>query len=60
MKIKCSFCNRTTTKGVGEASGFGRIKGRIGSRELKIISCPDHSDEAFAEMSKFLKLKKMS
>ena len=57
MKIKCSFCERTTTQGVGERSGFGHSKAEIGKgktkRKLNIYSCPDHSDEAGKELERF-------
>jgi len=58
MRIKCNFCDRTTTQGVGERSGFGHIKGRIdkgkNKRELNIYSCPDHSEEATKALEAFL------
>jgi len=61
MRIKCNFCERTTTQGVGERSGFGHIKARIGSgkneRKLNIYSCPDHSDEASKTLKDFLTTK---
>ncbi|MCJ7828311.1 MAG: hypothetical protein MUP81_01035 [Dehalococcoidia bacterium] len=61
MRIKCDFCERATTQGVGERSGFGHIKGRIGKgkneRKLNIYSCPDHSDEAAKALENFLTAK---
>jgi len=56
-RIKCSFCDKTTTQGVGEQSGFGHIKAEIGrgkhKRKLNIYSCPDHSDEAGKALEQF-------
>ena len=58
MRIKCNFCGRTTTQGVGERSGFGHIKASIGKgqnkRELNIYSCPDHSEKATEALEAFL------
>jgi len=58
MRIKCNFCERTTTQGVGERSGFGHIKASIGKGknkcELNIYSCPDHSEEAAKALENFL------
>ena len=60
-RIKCNFCNRTTTQGVGDDSGFGHIKASIGKgtnkRELNIYSCPNHSDEASKALEDFLTRK---
>jgi hypothetical protein len=62
MRIKCNFCERTTTQGVGERSGFGHIKASIGkgknARKLNIYSCPDHSDESAKALEAFLTVKK--
>ena len=58
-RIKCNFCERTTTQGVGERSGFGHIKVSVGvgkhKRALNIYSCPNHSDKATKELAKFLR-----
>ena len=57
MEIKCNFCERTTTQGVGERSGFGHIKAEVGrgknKRKLNIYSCPEHSDELAKKLSRF-------
>jgi len=59
MRIKCSFCERSTTQGVGERSGFGHIKASIGkgknARKLNIYSCPDHEEEATKALEAFFK-----
>lgn len=61
MKIKCNFCERTTSQGVGDRSGFGHIKASIGKgkskRELNIYSCPDHSGEAGKALEDFFTAK---
>jgi len=51
--IQCLFCEATTTKGIGERSGFGQIKGQFGRRgdpnyhAYNIIFCSGHSDEGW-------------
>ncbi len=58
MRIKCEFCNKTTTQGVGERSGFGHIKAEVGrgtkKRKLNIYSCSEHSDKAGKVLNEFL------
>jgi len=61
MTIKCNFCERTTTQGFGERSGFGHIKVVIGrgknKRKLNIYSCPNHSDAATKALEDFFTKK---
>lgn len=61
MKIKCNFCEQTTTQGVGERSGFGHIKAEVGKgknkRKLNIYSCSNHLDEAEKALEDFLIIK---
>ena len=58
MRIQCNFCERSTTQGVGDKSGFSHIKASIGKgktkRELNIYSCPEHSDESGKALEAFL------
>ena len=57
MKIKCNYCDNNTTNGIGDKSGFGHIKASVGKgdskRKLNIYSCPEHSDNAYADLEKF-------
>lgn len=59
--IQCLFCEATTTKGIGERTGFGQIKGRFGRRgnadyhAFNIIFCPNHDKDAWDYFKKLLK-----
>jgi hypothetical protein len=59
--IKCLFCEATTTRGIGERSGFGQIKGVFGRRgepnyhAYNIVYCDKHSDEAWEYFESILK-----
>lgn len=54
MELKCVFCKRTTTEGLGEQSGFGRVKATISGKSIEIVSCPDHHDKSSAKFAEFL------
>jgi len=57
-KIKCNFCEATTTQGVGESSGFGHAKMTIGKgknkRSIDIYSCSEHGDLVYPEIENFV------
>ena len=59
--IQCLFCEATTTKGIGERSGFAQIKGHFGRRgtpnylAYNIIFCSEHSNEGWTYFKKLIK-----
>ncbi len=56
-EIKCNYCEKTTTQGVGERSGFAHAKASIGKGKLKrtlnIYACSDHSDKMHIDLASF-------
>ena len=61
MKIKCNYCERTTTQGVGERSGFAHAKMSIGKgknkRIINLYACAEHSDKIYPDILKFVDSK---
>jgi hypothetical protein len=59
MKIKCHFCERTTTHGIGEKSGFAHAKMTIGkgksARAINIYACYEHTMQLYPEIERFIK-----
>lgn len=59
MQVKCDFCDKTTSYGFNEKSGFGRMKATLGKgnnkRGITITSCSKHTNESTKKMEEFLK-----